>query len=681
MILATPEPDRNDNNRMSLRMSMIASAMVFTPRPSQDPRENLRTLQSPLKPNYSTPLKPTNKEEPEEDIVLVETNHPNVVQDDEDNLVILESVQAPIPLETPRRFVQFTPQPHQYQTPRRDPRNSLHRAVLIRSAQRTAMRIEMQLEEEQEEMEVEDVVTELEETNLEDNTPEEVRMRSVHLLPSQRGLQDDGDETTEVQTLERQEATEEQDILRPLGPFMTPQPSSVRASSVLSNQSGLSVQGPQRVRVTQLWKVKDIVVPTTSETSVKKEDPEPREQVSEEERSVSVFVVLLLSRSADRLPHQQAIRARRKSAFTIPDPADSQIPGSRRMSTILHHPTTTPSVPSPKKPLVKPDPNPPEEEEDTDVLLEKVKAKIEDLKRRQSIGLGPPPLARQRSRSPTKQDAEALFWGSDNVISTRIDKVGGQGGGSVDDSQPQGEDENMEEQEVIQQTTPVKSRGPPKIKPPPKTPRMDGMKGLFADPKAVPSTPAMGGIKQLFNKPVEPPTPLYSGVRDMFEATVAPVVPPDPPTRVTRGRTTPTPVEDGGTVTTVTKKPNSSSNLRTNPRRGTRTTPVPDEDQPGVPTARKKPTRGKRVETIKEEDDVPPQTTTQKGPLTRKTRLQTPSHESPTEKENDPSDSGENVQSQGAPQTRTRRTATKTPAVKAEKATTARPTRVTRSKK
>ena len=163
---------------------MIASAMVFTPKPSQDPRENLRTLQSPLKPNYSSPLKQTHNEEPEEDIVLVESNHPNVVQDDEDNLVILESVQAPTPLESPRRFVQFTPQQHQYQTPRRDPRNSLHRAVLIRSAQRTAMKIEMELEEEQEEMEVEDVVTELEETNLDDNSPEEVRMRLLHPHPT-----------------------------------------------------------------------------------------------------------------------------------------------------------------------------------------------------------------------------------------------------------------------------------------------------------------------------------------------------------------------------------------------------------------------------------------------------------------------------------------------------------------
>jgi len=209
-----------------------------------------------------------------------------------------------------------------------------------------------------------------------------------------------------------------------------------------------------------------------------------------------------------------------------PDPADSQIPGSRRMSTILQPPpTTAPSVPpSSKKPFIKPDPNPPEEEEDTEVLLEKVKAKIEDLRRLQGIGLGPPPLERQRSRSPTKQDAESLFWGSDSVTSTRIDQTGDEGITGIVHSQLQDEGEGMdedeaEEQEVIRQTTPVKSWNPSQAKLPPKTPRMDGIKGLFANPRAAPSTPALGGIKQLFSKPIEPKTPAYGGVRDMFKTT------------------------------------------------------------------------------------------------------------------------------------------------------------------
>lgn len=42
------------------------------------------------------------------------------------------------------------------------------------------MKVEIELEEEQEEMEVESVVMDLEETNLNDDSPEEVRVRSPY---------------------------------------------------------------------------------------------------------------------------------------------------------------------------------------------------------------------------------------------------------------------------------------------------------------------------------------------------------------------------------------------------------------------------------------------------------------------------------------------------------------------
>lgn len=114
------------------------------------------------------------------------------------------------------------------------------------------------------------------------------------------------DMQVEVEQLEEQEASEDQeedDVLRPLGPFMTPQPSVARTSSVLSNQSGLSLQGPQRIRVIQPWKIKDIVVPPPSSVGVKKEDTEPKEQVSEEEKSVRTFVLLHLLHFIDLLLH------------------------------------------------------------------------------------------------------------------------------------------------------------------------------------------------------------------------------------------------------------------------------------------------------------------------------------------------------------------------------------------
>ncbi|KAJ7620593.1 hypothetical protein DFH06DRAFT_908187, partial [Mycena polygramma] len=47
-LAASPAPFAGPANR-ALRLSMIASAQVFSPRPSSDPRQNLRVLQSPLR--------------------------------------------------------------------------------------------------------------------------------------------------------------------------------------------------------------------------------------------------------------------------------------------------------------------------------------------------------------------------------------------------------------------------------------------------------------------------------------------------------------------------------------------------------------------------------------------------------------------------------------------------------
>lgn len=186
-LLATPSkegestPERHRRKR-ALRMSMIQSAQVFTPRPSQDPRENLRILKTPIKTPFrdghrreSSPLKrgayveeEEDSDEEDEEIVLVEGNHPRVVEEDRD-LVILEHVvvREPPPQPEPQRQAQVhfpfvaPPSPQQQappQTPRRRPRPSLHRAVLIRSAQRTALRMEMEREEEREVDEVEETI-------------------------------------------------------------------------------------------------------------------------------------------------------------------------------------------------------------------------------------------------------------------------------------------------------------------------------------------------------------------------------------------------------------------------------------------------------------------------------------------------------------------------------------------
>jgi hypothetical protein len=188
-------PERLRRRRKTLRMSMIQSAQFFTPRPSNDPRENLRILKTPIKSPFkppfsarsdrrlSSPLKrgvhipdvPEDDEDEDEeednDIVLVESNHPRVVEEDRD-LVILEHVFAPEPEPEPLQpTVQYPiPQsaqssPQMQQTPprrRQNPRASLHRAVLLRSAHRTAMRREMEAEEEREAEEVEEIFEQVE---------------------------------------------------------------------------------------------------------------------------------------------------------------------------------------------------------------------------------------------------------------------------------------------------------------------------------------------------------------------------------------------------------------------------------------------------------------------------------------------------------------------------------------
>jgi hypothetical protein len=161
--------------RQTLRMSMIQSAEVFTPRPSDDPRVNLKILQSPLKmsPVKKGPL--WRKEEEEEEIRLVHGNHPRVVEEEKD-LVILEDVPVPVPSHTPVRGPSpadrpFTPPSARYarpatQRPRGDA--SLHRAVLIRSAQRAILQMEIEKEEVQEEEEVGKFVGEVSDSTTED---------------------------------------------------------------------------------------------------------------------------------------------------------------------------------------------------------------------------------------------------------------------------------------------------------------------------------------------------------------------------------------------------------------------------------------------------------------------------------------------------------------------------------
>jgi len=117
----------------------------------------MKRSSSPIK--NSSPLKSaTLPEIEEEEIVLVQTNHPRVVEEEKD-LVILEDV--PVQLLSPakttlQQFPMIQAQNQPPCTPRRRSLGgtALHRAVLIRSAQRAVIKAEKEREEVQEELEV-----------------------------------------------------------------------------------------------------------------------------------------------------------------------------------------------------------------------------------------------------------------------------------------------------------------------------------------------------------------------------------------------------------------------------------------------------------------------------------------------------------------------------------------------
>ena len=247
-MLNTPIANKQGQQRRALRLSMIQSAQVFSPRPSADPRENLRVLQSPLKvpatplrsifsgtgtgstsptrarsrsvsplkfghvsadmgANEDEKLEPLEEEQLEDqEVILVHTNHPRVVEEDKD-LVILEDVPLPLVIglsssSSPVAGAFLAPvQPQQAQlappvTPKRKSLGgtALHRAVLIRSAQRAVWKAERERmeeeEEREEEMEVLDSVVD-EQASDEDDEDQDVEMLSVSDDGSDDGEEED----------------------------------------------------------------------------------------------------------------------------------------------------------------------------------------------------------------------------------------------------------------------------------------------------------------------------------------------------------------------------------------------------------------------------------------------------------------------------------------------------------
>lgn len=166
--------------------------------------ENLRVLQSPLKPMKSRTPSPhvSDHDEDEEDIILVQGSHPRVVEEEKD-LVILEDVEV----SQPKPVLPLYVPPPRPETPQRKvARPSLHRAVLIRSAHRAVMKAEIEREDEEEEMEVFGAVLG---DNADDDDDESEEEEGQENEEPEEDASDEGEEEEEpsAETIQAQKAT------------------------------------------------------------------------------------------------------------------------------------------------------------------------------------------------------------------------------------------------------------------------------------------------------------------------------------------------------------------------------------------------------------------------------------------------------------------------------------------
>ncbi|THH09018.1 hypothetical protein EW145_g2328 [Phellinidium pouzarii] len=567
--------------RGSLRMSMIQSAHVFSPAPSPNPRDNLRVLQSPLK------LASMDEDDP---VTLVDGNHPRVFEEGQD-LIILEDIELKFTsdpeMQTPTRSqtMQSLPQTQvpaskklpQPQTPRRRSVPSLHRAVLIRSAQRVAYLREMQVQRQRIEY-----GNQFEDINLDEEAAEEEEVEESVIgdivnddseevgpdVVADVGVQGDGiigDEDIEnAEYEEGDEQDDEQDITeardgyqeereetsavqystplqvsrtRQLGAFMTPQAGLFAQRPPKEEDDGQRQKtGPQRPPPGYRFSLAPGLgagtlslrdKPKEADAEVKVARPpsptKPRLEISEEER--------------------KAILERRKSALKAPDPEFADhIPGlgARRTSAL---PPSGPSVPTSPFKSIREDID---DGENTRSVLKRMEDSLAGMRRkslaRQSIGVGrnaglpPSPekgfslLASGSGPSPMRGRFEGrmqLRFGEDMIMEEtgsqlKKEEEDMRNDMTADANKSKGKDglkmevENEEEDE--QDENIFRPRLPLQM---PGTPRMDGLRNMFRVPQAPVGllTPAVRGVRELFREKtaaIVPQTPRMDGIRSLF---------------------------------------------------------------------------------------------------------------------------------------------------------------------
>ncbi|KAH8101695.1 hypothetical protein BXZ70DRAFT_931561 [Cristinia sonorae] len=700
MLIATPpryqDPVNGKHRRRTLRMSMIQSAQVFSPGPSEDPRENLRILKTPLKtpffaPSEPSPLKrgaipdPEDEDAEEEDIVLVETNHPKVTEEDKD-LVILEHVEIDENARAPgtprqaqsRQMVQYPiaqpvqPSPQVPRTPRRrmQSRNSLHRAVLIRSAQRTARKIELEAEEEEEVEEVEETIQPVEMDDVEEVDEDEEGGDEDHAQPPASGwrksleavsgalawpfrsssvprdveegeedtgeeahegdehydefmeeeneqpLQEDNEEAYDDEDEGTHEYHDDNDDMEPqpgpsqpqdtshappLGNFMSPQVPRISRDHARYSVGGFTTGGvgPRRVKLVDPWKINDLVVPLKEEPKEEAvanpfTSPTKRERITEEER--------------------KAILERRRSALNTPD---TFTPGLGPLATRRSVSPTKALAPLPALNLTQTIHEVKDEEdteEDTAVMLARMKQMVDSVKKRQSTGPRP---SLGVGLTPRKPGQFSLFAAGADLTSPRKSS-----NSSITPSQSI-EDVDMEDRTdesdnpFFQKDTSMDEQAPQASSSRTTldsttigTPKFTGMREMFKEAVQEMQTPRLDGMRELFRPERVQVTPAYEGVGQML-ATPADDHGPEPEDQaMSDDEEAPAPTR----ASMRARKPTSSSKSKVPPARRTtpRTATVSAEDvTPNI-----------ALPAVSEDDVGPAETSQPKrpGPASRVTR-------------------------------------------------------------
>lgn len=245
----------------------------------------------------------------------------------------------------------------------------------------------------------------------------------------------------------------------------------------------------------------------------------------------------------------QAIQDRRRSALTAPDTFfGGQAPGiGARAGRMSMSPTKNAAYTSPQKAQLQSQGG---EEEDTRVLLERMKETVEGMKRRRSVapatgifGLGDAPVESEETQAQEDHDAEMEQEQEQDPYEQEQDEQEEEA--SSDEEVGEGEESDKEnaagdampldaegehEYSVASSSrTPVRSTTTSStatktphldlkhiFAQPPKTPSFKGVRELFKDNAAAPQTPHMDGMRHLFSDRQVPATPSFEGVGEMM---------------------------------------------------------------------------------------------------------------------------------------------------------------------